>query len=764
MDKEYRILGRNIPRVDALLKVTGKATYINDIRLPKMLECKILKSPYAHAKIIKIDTSKAEKVPGVVGILTYKDVPQIPIRAHSSPHHTYRVIPQEVFYVGEQVAAVAAETVEAALNAIELIKVEYEPLPTIFDPMEALKPNAYIMYPDLADNFSPSNFPTETNRGDIVKGFEETEIILESRYSAGVQAHNCLDTHGTICIWEGEDLTIWTSTKYIWAVLDKVCEIMGMPESRVKVIAPYIGGDFGSKAGQIEAMQAVICTIFAKRTGRPVRLQFTREEEIALTHHSVGPLYYYTRGGIKKEDGKPTAMDVVVYFNQGAHNISGLEAPYLGSGAVGLYRFESCRYSAYPAYCNLNMSGSRRGYAEPEGFWCSEQFIDELAESVEMDPVEWRINWAIRQGEPTTTRLVWGELAGGDYKLLLEKGAELFGWKQKWKGWAIPSKIEGPKRRGVGVALGQHLTGVNNEMGVVRVNVDGSVTVFSHAEEVGQGIRTAMCMCVAEVLGVQPEFVKVTEANTEFVPRGFGVFASRGTPLIIGAAVKAAMDAKKQLIERASNILNTKPEDLEIMDGRIFAKSNPDKTVTIQKAATLFGRVGVYGIGYEEVPHYNPETKKPLWEKSNVALFAEVEVDIETGEVRVSKIVSVADAGVVIHPELAKAQLECSIIWGIGYTLYEDLIYDLRHQGRVMNVQMVDYKIPTFFEKTDITAVVISDAAHAPTAPLNMKGLGEGAMVPVAPAIGNAIYNAIGVRIKDIPVTPDKILKALHKI
>jgi CO/xanthine dehydrogenase Mo-binding subunit len=764
MAEKHRVLGTNRPRVDAALKVTGRAAYLHDIRIPGVLECKLLKSPYAHARIVHIDTEKAANLPGVRGVLTYKDVSQTPIRAHNSPHHTYRVLPREVFYVGEQVAAVAAETKEVAMDALELIEVTYEPLPAIFDPIEAMKPDAYLLYPDRPDNLSPSNFPIETGRGDIAQGFEDADLILESRYTVGVQAHNCLDPHGTVCRWDGDELTVWSSTKFIWSILDKVCEIMGLPETNVKVIAPFVGGDFGSKAGQIETMQAVICATLARRTGRPVRLQFTRDEEIALTYHSVGPFTYDTRGGIKREDGRPTAMDLVLHSSQGAHNIAGLEAPYVGSGAVAVYKFDSCKFVGYPSYCNLNMTGSRRGYGDPEGFWCSEQFVDELSEAVGMDPVEWRKKWAIRQGDPTATRLVWGEFAGGDYQLLLEQGAAAFGWEEKWKGWKTPAAVDGPRRCGVGVALAQHITGVNNEMGVVRVNVDGSVDVLSHASEVGQGIRTAMPMCVAEVLGVSPEKVRVSEASTAFVPRGFGVYASRGTPLIIGAAVKAARDARRQLLERAARILKVSPEDLDIAEGRIFVKAEPDKEMTMQKAATSFGRVGVYGMGYEEVPYYNPETGQPRWEKSNGAAFAEVEVDVETGEVTVPKIVSVADAGVVIHPELAKAQIDCSILWGIGYALYEDEIYDRRNQGRVMNTQMVDYKIPTFLDRTDFTSLVISDPDHAPTPPLNMKGLGENAMVPIAPAIGNAIYNAIGVRIKDHPVTPDKILKALGKI
>jgi xanthine dehydrogenase molybdenum-binding subunit len=764
MEPNYRVLGTNIPRVDALLKATGKATYVNDIRLRGMLECKILKSPYAHARILSIDATRALNLPGVRGVLTYRDLPKLPISTPNSPHHTYRVLPEEVFFAGEQVAAVAAETKDVAMDALELIEVQYEILPSVFDPIESLKPGAPLMYPDLPNNVSPSNFPTETSRGDVETGFKEADVILESRYTVGVQAHNTMESHGTVCQWEGDNLTIWTSTKAIWAVLDIVCRIMGLPETRVEVNALYVGGDFGCKAGQTEAMQAVICATFAKRTGRPVRLQFTRDEGLVLPFHSVGPLYYDIKGGLMLDGGRPKAAEIVLHSNQGGHNVAGLEATYIGSGAVSVYRYENCKFTGFPMYCNLPMSGSRRGYGDPEGFWCSEQFVDELAEAAGWDPVEWRSRWAARKGDPTATRLIWGELSGGDYELLLRTGAEAFGWKDKWRGWGNPTEIKGPMRRGVGVALSQHITGSNSELGMVRINVDGSVDVFSHAEEVGQGIRTGMTMCIAEVLGVNPDHVRVTKASTAFVPRGYGVYASRGTPVIIGAAVKAAQDAKSQLLGRASRALNTRIEDLAMENGRIFVKSEPDKGVTIGGAATMFGRVGIIGMGYEEVPHYNPETKKPLWEKSNGALFTEIEVDTETGEVRVKKIVSVADAGVVIHPELAKAQVNCSIMWGLGYALYEDAVYDFRHQGRMMNVQMVDYKMPTFRDKQDFVSIVISDPSHAPTPPLHMKGLGEAAMVPVAPAIANAIRNAIGVRIKNHPITPGKILKALGKI
>ena len=760
----HKILGTNAPRVDGLLKATGKATFVEDIHLPGMLECKLLKSPYARARIVRMDTTRALSLPGVRGVLSYRDLPRIPVSTPNSPHHTYRVLPEEVFFAGEQVAAVAAETREAALDALELIEVQYEILPSVFDPLESRKPGAPVMYPDLPNNLSPSNFPIETSRGDVEKGFKEADVILERRYTVGVQAHNTMETHGTVCRWEGDKLTIWTSTKGIWAVLDIVCTIMGLPETSVEVNAPYVGGDFGCKAGQTEAMQAVICATLSKKIGRPVRLQFTREEGLTLPYHSVGPLYYDIKAGLMTKGARPKAVEIVLHANQGGHNVAGLEATYVGSGAVSVYQYENCRFQGFPMYCNLTMSGSRRGYGDPEGFWCSEQFVDELAEAAGWDPVEWRIRWAVRQGDPTATRLIWGELAGGDYALLLRTGAEAFGWKKKWHGWGIPPGQDGPIKRGVGVALSQHITGSNSELGMVRVNVDGSVDVFSHAEEVGQGIRTAMAMCVAEVLAVRPEVVRVTKASTSFVPRGYGVYASRGTPVIIGAAAKAAEDAKRQLMERAAKILHASVEDLIMENGRIFIRSQPDKEISLKRAATAFGRVGLYGMGYVEAPQYNPATKRPLWEKSNGALFAEVEVDTETGDVRVKKIVSVADAGVLIHPELAKAQVNCSIMWGLGFALYEDAVYDFQHQGRMMNVQMVDYKIPTFLDKENFVTIIVSDPAHAPTYPLNMKGLGEAAMVPVAPAIANAIYNAIGVRIRNHPVTPGRILQALGKI
>jgi len=347
-----------------------------------------------------------------------------------------------------------------------LNRVEYEPLPAIFDPMEAMKPDAPLMYPDMPIIYRLHTSRLKPSRGHR-QGVQGCRYRPGSRYTSGFR-HIIVWTP-TARFARGRETSsrVWSSAKYIWSVLDRVCEIMGLPETKVKVIAPYIGGDFGGKAGQVDAMQAVICATLARRTGRPVRLQFTREEEIALTHHSVGPFTYVTRGGVKREDGKPTAMDLVLHSNQGGHNISGLEAPYVGSGAVALYKFESCKFVDTRPTAPQHVRFKARVWRS-RGFLVPEQFVDELAEAVGMDPVEWRTKWAIRQGDPTATRLVWGEFAGGDYQLLLKKGAELFAGRRSGRAGASLQRSTALRDGGWEWRWPSTLPGVNNEMGVVR--------------------------------------------------------------------------------------------------------------------------------------------------------------------------------------------------------------------------------------------------------------------------------------------------------
>jgi CO/xanthine dehydrogenase Mo-binding subunit len=764
-----KVISRDHIKKEIAQKVTGKAIYVADIHLPGMLECRVLKSPYAHAKILSVDTSEAEKLPGVRAVVTAKDDDILLSRPFRTGRRNefYALPPEEVYMAGEQIAAVAAETKEVAQEAIKLIKVEYEPLPAVFDPIEALKSGAPVIYSDLPDNNVPGTSPIKATKGDIEQGFKDADITLQSLYHWSTPVHCPLESFQTVTRWEGDELTVWISTQTLWMVQDYVSWALGIPKNKISVIATWAGGGFGGKYGISHAMLACLTAALAKKTGRPVRSLLEMDEQFIVSHHACGPGYYNTKGGIKLSDGRPVALDTVVHATVGGHAChEPIGLCVAGESTLNVYRYENIRVVANTAYCNLNLAGPKRSYGDAEGMFCSEQFADELAEAAGMDPLEWRQKWCVRAGDPCALFFRWGELAGGNYVALMTKAAEAFGWKDKWKGWKIPIAINGAKRRGIGMSLSMHVTGGGTSGTLVRINSDGTVDVNCTAEDIGQGIKSATAICVAEILGVRYEDVSLTEDNTSYNPQGGGVYGSKGTPTNIGASINAARNARAVLLERAAILMEVKPEDLDIGDGKVFVKNEPAKSMTIGAVAGArqFGGVGIYVYGQETTSHINPATGQNMLEKSLAALCCEVEVDTETGGIEILKVVIASDCGVVINPEVASGQADGGIIQGIGLALYEDIIYDTNHEGIVINPTITDYRIPTFPEFGDFTSIIHSDPADAPTTPFNVKGMGEAIIVPVAPAIANAVYNAIGVRIKSGPITPDKVLEALGKI
>jgi xanthine dehydrogenase molybdenum-binding subunit len=767
-----RVLGKDHIKKEMALKITGKATYVGDIDLPGMLECKVLKSPYAHARILSIDTTEAENLPGVRAVVTHKDSDILrsqPFKTalpfETGPHNDFYALPPEAVYMaGEQVAAVAAETKEIAQEAIKLIKVEYEPLAAIFDPLEAIKPGAPVIYPDRPDNKAPM-FNTTTTRGDLVEGFKDADVILESRYRWPTTAHCPLEPYQAVARWDEDKLTVWISTQAIWQVQDYVSWALKIPTNKISVIAKWVGGGFGGKATISHIALACITAALAKKAGRPVRSLLEMDEQFIMSPHNCGPGYYDVKGGIKLGDGRPVASDTVMYVSAGGHPCN-TAANVVREAGINVYKWDNVQTIANPVICNLNMSGPKRSYGDAEGMFCSEQFADELAEAAGMDPLEWRQKWVMRPGDPCCCLFQWGELAGGNYAALMAKTAEAFGWKEKWRGWKTPTAVNGAKRRGIGMALGMKMTGIGTSGSLVRINHDGTVNVNCAAEDIGQGIKSATAICVAEVLGVRYEDVSVTEDNTAYNPRGGGVYASKGTPTNIGASINAARNAKVVLLERAAALMVTKPEELDVKDGKVFIKNQPTKGMTIGDiaGAAQFGGVGIYAHGQETSGRRNPDTGQYMWEKSLSALCCEVEVDTETGKVEVLKIVMAGDCGVVINPEAALGQIDGGIIQGLGIAIYEDLIFDKHHEGIIINPNLTDYKIPTFPEFADFTSIIHSDPADAPTTQLNAKGMGESTTVPVGPAIANAIYNATGARVRVGPLTPERVLTALGKI
>ena len=581
-------------------------------------------------------------------------------------------------------------------------------------------------------------------------------------YTVLPESHYRPEPNNVIAKWEGDQLKFWVTSQGVHMAKGVVCRALNLPETNVTGITPWVGCGFG---GRFAAHQlAIYAAALAKMTGRPVRCSTEVDENQVINTHSMGPHYYSTKGGIKK-DGTPTFLESVFHCNVGGIVDGGYTGVYpVSEAALAVYNYESCAVENFPVWCNLNPSGARRSYGGAEGMFCSESFIDEMLEKIDADPVEWRLKWAQKTGDPVTIRLEWGELAGCNYAALIAKAAEAFRWKERWKGWRVPTWVNGSKRRGIGIALGMHVTGdPTSERGLVRINTDGTVEAISQGCDIGQGIRSAMCQCVAEVLNVKFEQVRVSAADTSFNPMGQGVRASRGTPLVIGAAIKAALDAKRQVLAAAAPMLQAKPEDLEWKAGKVFLKSDPSKFIPFFQVAMK--ECGFIGTATEFAPKINPVTKRKLLEKSNVAMCAEVEVDVDTGGVKLIEAVLAGDCGIAINPEAVLQQFDGSIIFGMSFGLHGQLIYDKSHNGVVLNASPNDYKIPTFLEyEQKFTSIIHEDPADAPTYMLNLKGVGEGACIPVAPAIANALYNACGARVRQHPITPEHVLKALGKI
>lgn len=765
----FKVIGQRFVRKDQVAKATGTAQYTVDVQFPDTLHCVTLKSPYAHAAINDIDTSEAEKLPGVRAVLTYKNNMVAPFATGGFLFELH-ILPQTfVYFPGQVVAALAAETKELAEEAIKLIKIDYTPLPAVFDPKEAMQPGAPLIHPemrekrpDLPDNVAPSDYLYKQSRGDLEKGKKDADYTVAAEYKVLPESHYRPEPNNVIAKWEGDQLKFWVTSQWVHGAKSMVCRALNLPETNVTGYTPWVGCGFGNRYAGHQLV--IYAAALAKMTGRPVRCVTEVDENQVINTHSMGPHYYSTKGGIKK-DGTPTFLETVFHCNVGGVYDAGYTGVYpVSEAALAVYNYESCYVENYPVWCNLNPSGARRSFGGAEGMFCSESFIDEMLEKINADPVEWRIKWAQKTGDPVTLRLEWGELAGANYVALISKAAEAFGWKQKWKGWRVSTLVDGPRRRGIGMALGMHVTGdPTTDRGLVRLNADGTVEVISQGCDIGQGIKSAICQAVAEILDVKYEQVRASVSDTSFNPLGQGVRASRGTPLVIGAAINAAMDAKRQVLAIAAGMLQAKPEDLDLKEGKVFHKSDPSKSVPLK--GLLFKECGIIGTATESSPKINPVTKKKLYEKSNVAMCAEVEVDVDTGRVSLINATLAGDCGIAINPDAVLQQFDGSIIFGMSFGLYGQLIYDTSRNGVVLNASPNDYKIPTFLEyQQSFTSIIHEDPTDAPTAVLNLKGVGEGACIPVTPAIANAVYNACGARIRQHPITPEHVLKALGKV
>ncbi|MBW1851863.1 MAG: molybdopterin-dependent oxidoreductase [Deltaproteobacteria bacterium] len=757
-NNDLAVVGKSVRRVDGLDKVTGAAKYYADIKLPGMLYGKILRSPHAHARIKAIDTKEAMKLKGVKAIITAQDTPMIPFCLIPTPEYEDK-LPLEakkVRFHGDEVAAVAATNEEIAEAAIDLIKVEYETLTPVLDPLEAMKPEAPLVHDEKETNILGE---LHWEWGEVERCLNESEIIEEEEFRTSQPMGLPMETHGCLVDWAGSgELNIWVGTQIPFYIRTQLAQVLGIHSSDIHVHQIAIGGAFGSRDCLYPTEP--IASILSQKSGRPVLLTLSREEQLMATR-TRHPYIIKIKHGAKK-DGTLTLREVQVIMDKGAYADQG-EAVLVDSAwyCGAIYRVPAVKFDGYMVYTNKNYGGAMRGYGLPQISFAIESHLDILAEKLGMDPLELRLKNANEAGDITINKT--GFVSCG-LKECLEKAAKAVDWNNKKTSY-----------RGVGIACGLDYTGARGFMGdtdyasaIVSLNDDGLLKLICAGVELGQGYETVISQIAAEEMGVPFQSVRLAPTiDTDINPFSIGLtYADRST-FIQGNAVRAAVsDARNQLFEASKNLFETEATDLDIKDGKIYAKSNPGNKKTLEEVLAWIyyeGPVRKPIIGYGT---FDPDSTMMDWDTGVYpeppgqsatypfeATAVDVEVDPETCEIRILNIAQAVDCGRVINPLLANGQIDGCTAQGLGYAFTEDLVYD--EKGRLLTDTLLDYKV---MSSTDIphTFRIFADVVD-PKGPFGAKGLGEAALIPFAPAIANAIFNATGLRIKELPITPEKI-------
>ncbi len=734
--KETRIVGKALPRVDAYERVSGAAQYTADIILPNMIYAAILRCPHAHALVKSVDTGAAEKMPGVVAVLTGKspgaDIPWYGGRTPQS-----KLFDPHCRYEGDEVAAVAAQTPYQAYDALKGIKVEYEKLPFVIDD-SALKPGA----PKLHDSGNSTGEPRVIKRGDAAKGFAEADVVLEESFYTSVQVHVPMEAHGSVVKWDGDKLTIWDSTQGVYdGVLFPMARALNLPLNNVRAICKYFGGGFGSKLEL--GKYAVIAALLSRKTGRPVKITLTREETLLCVGNR--PEARTTlKAGVKK-DGTLTALQLTNIATPGAY----ASGTGVGFQVAELYKCPNVLISESGFYTNAGRARAFRAPGFPPGNWPLEQMMDMLAEKLGVDPIDLRLrnltDFSQTRNMPYTST---------GLKECLIEGAKQFGWKEA----RAAQKSSGHIKRGVGVAAGMWQGGNGSPpyTAEIRLFVDGGVTIKTGAMDIGTGTKTCACMVAAEELGVPLENVRIENADTSVTPYAQLSGGSMTLPGLIPAVRKGAWLVKRQIFTWASESLGVGVEDLELKGNALVSRSSPDKKKTFEELMRAHGVMDVIGIGNRDP---NPANKATM---PFAAHFAEVEVNTRTGEIRVVRLLGANESGRVINRKTFDNQVFGGMTQTLGFGLTEKRVLD-RQTGKMCNANLHDYKVPTALDVPVDHRVVAIDPKDDECNIVGCKGSGEPAHVPTASAIANAVYDAIGVRPTHGPIEPKTILELLSR-
>jgi 4-hydroxybenzoyl-CoA reductase alpha subunit len=758
--QQLRVVGTPQRKVDAVAKVTGQTKYADDLVLPRMLHAKLLRSTRPHARILQVDTSKAQDLDGVKAVLTGKDLP-IPFGILPVSQDEHVLAPDVARFIGDPVAAVAAVSEEVATSALDLIEVSYQDLPPIASAEEAVR----TPEPRIHDYGPDGNFHklVDLEFGDVEQGFAEADHVREDLLFYEGNTHLPMEQHAALAEWSADGkLTLWSSTQtphYVHRALAKVLEL---PASRIRVIACAHGGGFGGKSDPFSHEIAV--AKLAMMTGRPVKMALTREE-VFYCHRGRHPTLMWVKTGVTK-DGTIKGMHFKTLLDGGAYGSYGVASTYYtGALQTTTYHVERYRFQGARVFTNKAPCGPKRGHGTPQPRYALEVHMDKLAEDLGMDPAELRLRHLVPPDSVTANYLTIGTMGLGACLRRVTEGA---GWTEKFR--RLPYGL------GVGLACSSYISGAGlpiywNQMphsGVqLKLDRGGGVTVFCGSTDIGQGSDSVLAYIVAEVLGVEVGDIQVVTADTDLTPVDLGSYSSRVTLMSGNAALQAAERAREILARHARQRLGVHPERLAFAESRVFDVEDPDNGMSFAEAVQLAeaaeGTVGTVG-SYTPPPspgRYRGAGVGPSPAYSYSAAVAEVEVDPPSGVVTVPRIWIAHDVGRCINPVTVVGQVEGGVYMGLGETLMEEMAYR-SNRGVVHKIpSMLEYKSPTTLEMCDVVTYLIEDPD--PSGPFGAKEVGQGPLLPVAPAIANAVHDAVGVRVDEVPIMPEKVLKAIKR-
>ena len=759
MSDKYAVIGKSVPKIDGREKATGAAKYTGDLKFPNMLFGKILASPHAHAKILSIDTSEAEKLPGVKAVITHKDVPTLKYGISPARWDENIFCSDKVRFVGDKVAAVACIDEETCYKALKLIKVEYEVLPAVLDPLHAMDEGA----PQVHDEY-PRNINTEINQsfGDVDKAFAEAHYVRTDYFVGQRTYQSPIEPHSAVSIWQDNKLTIYSSTQSPHYFQHYIAREFGLKMGDVRIIKTYVGGGFGGKLEPtgLEFAGAVL----SKLTGRPVKTFYDRYEMFA---HNRGrhKQYMELTTGVDK-NGKILGVHANFVMDGGAYTSLGIASAYYAGALLTLtYEFDNYKFDLFRVYTNLPACGAQRGHGAPQPKYAFESHLDNIAKELGIDPLDIRLINTRRPNTVTPNDFV---INSCELKACLEKAADISGWREK--------RGNLPKGRGIGMATGSFVSGAGYPIyrtdlpqaaAMIKVHEDGSAaTLYTGATDIGQGSDTVLCQMAAEAMGYRYENMKIIAADTETTPHDFGAYASRQT-LMSGTAVKqAGEEIKKQILDMASTLMNLSTDDLECRQGLISSKSRPNvKPLTFEEVARRFFvlRGPLLGRGVYVVPRLGGTFKgaavgtSPAY--SFCAQISEVQIDEETGEIDVREVWDVHDCGMVINPTLLHGQVHGAMYMGLGEAIWEQVLFD--DKGKILNPNLGEYRLPTALDMPIVHSELVE--SYEPAGPWGVKEVGEGATNPTMGCFSNAIFDAMGVRINSLPLTYEKVWRAMKE-